>query len=42
MFAHAYNIIIYRGVGAIVHGREVVDGFNCTEKLLLSMFMTTV
>ena len=32
MFAHAYNIIIYRGVGAIVHGREVVDGLNCTEK----------
>ena len=31
MLAHAYNIIIDRGVGAPGHIREVVDGFNATK-----------
>ena len=30
MLAHAYNIIIDRGVGAPVNGRDVVDGLNAT------------
>ena len=42
MLAHAYNIIIDRGVGAPGHGREVVDGLNDTEKRLLSILITTV
>ena len=39
---HAYNIIIDRGVGALGHVREVVDGFNATEKRLILVLMTTV
>ena len=42
MLAHAYNIIIYRGVRAPGHGRKVVDGLNATKKRFLSMLMTTV
>ena len=32
MLAHAYNIIIDRGVVAPGHGREFVHGLNNTEK----------
>ena len=39
---HAYSIIIDCGVEAPGHGREVVDGFNATEKRLILMLMTTV
>ena len=39
---HAYNIIIYRGVGAPVNGREFFGGLNATGKRLLLMLMTTV
>ena len=42
MLAHAYNIIIYDGVGASGYCIDVVDSLNATEKGLLSMFMTTV
>ena len=42
MLAHTYNIITDYGVGAPVHGREVIDGFNDTEKWLFSMLMTYV
>ena len=31
MLAHAYNIMIYCGVGAPGHGREVVDGLDATN-----------
>ena len=31
IFAHAYKIIFDCGVGAPVHGREVVDGINSNE-----------
>ena len=39
---HAYNIIIDCGIIAPGYGREVVDGLNDTDKLLLSMLMTIV
>ena len=42
MFAHEYNIIIDSGVGAPVHDREVVGGFNAKNKRFLSMLMKTV
>ena len=42
MLAHAYNIMINRGVGAPVHGREVVCGLNTINKTILSILMTTV
>ena len=42
MLAHAYNIIIDRGVGAPVYCREVVDGLNDTETMFHSMLITTV
>ena len=42
MLAHAYNIIIDRGVGAPGHVREFVDGLNYTEKWFLSMLMKNV
>ena len=32
MLAHSYNIIIYCGVGAPGHGREVFYGLNTTNK----------
>ena len=34
--------MIDHGVGAPGYGREVVDGFNATYKLFLSMLTTTV
>ena len=37
-----YKVLIDRGVGAPVYGREVVDGLNATDKSFLSMIMTTV
>ena len=42
MLAHAYNIIIDHGVGSPVYVREVVGGFNATDKRFLSMLMKTV
>ena len=42
ILAHAYNIIINRGVGAPVYGRDVVDDLNDTDKRFISMLMTTV
>ena len=42
MLAHAYNIITDRGVGAPGHVREVVDGFNATNKRFILMLMKTV
>ena len=35
MLAHAYNIIVVRGVGAPGQGREVVDGLKSTENVSL-------
>ena len=42
MLAHAYNIIIYRGVRALGHRREVVDVLNSIDTNLLSMLMKNV
>ena len=42
MLAHSYNIIIDHVVGATVHGRESVGGFNATNKRLLSMLIITL
>ena len=42
MLAHEYNIIIDCGVGAPLHGREVVDGLNATANFFLSILTTTV
>ena len=42
MLSHVYNVIIYFVVGSPVHGKKVADGFNSTEKWLLSMLITTV
>ena len=37
MLAHAYNIIIYRGIGSPINGRVVVDGLNRNYKRFISM-----
>ena len=42
ILAHAYNIIIDSGCGSLRHRREVVDGLNDTDKMFLSMLMTTL
>ena len=42
MFVHTYNIIIDHGVGAPVHGREIVYILNATYKQILNILMTTV
>ena len=42
MLAHAYNIIIDVVVGAPVHGRWVVYGFNTTKERLFSILMKYV
>ena len=42
MLAHAYNLIINCGVGSPLHGREVVNSLNATEKRFISMLMKTV
>ena len=42
MLAYAYNIMIYRGVGAPGHGREVVNALNDTYKRFISMVTETV
>ena len=42
MLAHAYNIKIDCGVGAPRHRREVVDGFNATDNVFLSMLIKNV
>ena len=42
MLSHSYNIVIYRGVGSPVNGKDVVDGLNVTDKRFLSMLTTTV
>ena len=42
ILSHAYNVIIDSGGVAPGHGRDLVDGFNATNKIFLSMLMTTV
>ena len=42
MLYHAHYIIIYCGVEAPGHVKDVVDGINATDKIYLSMLMTTV
>ena len=36
-----YSIIIYIGIGAPVHGREVVDGLNAVDKIYIYKLMST-
>ena len=35
ILSHAYNIVIDSGVGAPVHGKDVVDGLNAADKRFL-------
>ena len=42
MLSHAYNIAIDCGVGAPINFKDVVDGLNVTEKMVLTILMTTV
>ena len=37
----SFNIIIYRGISAKGHGREVVDGLNDTDKMFIFCLMKT-
>ena len=41
-FSHVYNIVIDSGIGEPGHGKYVVDGFNDTGKMFLSILMTAV
>ena len=40
--SQAFNIIIYRGISALCHGREVLDGLNATDKGFILRLMSTV
>ena len=42
IFAHTYNIIIDRGVGSLGHVRDFFDGLNATNKMYISILITTV
>ena len=42
MLAHAYNNIIYCGVGSLGHGRYVVYALKATDKRFLSISTETV
>ena len=42
MLAHAYTIIIYRGVGTPGYRKYVVGDLNTTYKRFLSMLMKTL
>ena len=37
MLSQAYNIIIYHGISAPGHRREVVDGIDATYKIFFQM-----
>ena len=38
----ALNIIIYLGISLPVHGREVVECINATDKIFVFRFLVTV
>ena len=38
----AFSVIIYRGISATGHGREVIDGPNSNYKSFLFQLMSTV
>ena len=40
--SHCYYIIIYRGISAHGHGKEVVDGLNSVDKRYIYQFLSTV
>ena len=42
MLSHAYNIVIYSGVVAPGHVKDVVYGLNTTDKRFLKHLMTIV
>ena len=42
ILSHTYNIIIDHGVGELGYGRKAVDGFDDTEKRLVSILMESV
>ena len=42
MLSHKYNITIGRGVVTPGHGKDIVYGLNATDKIFLTMLMTTV
>ena len=39
---YAYDIIVDHDVGALGHGRDILEGHNCTEKRCISMLMTDI
>ena len=42
VMSHCYSIIIYRGISAPGHGKEVVDGLNTVDKRHIYQLMSTV
>ena len=42
MLSQDFNIIIDRGISALGHGREFLDGFNDTDKSFIFHLMVTV
>ena len=42
VMSQCYSIIIYRGISAPGHGKEVVDGINATDKRYIYQLIPTV
>ena len=42
MLSHAYNIVVYFGVVAPIHGKYVVDVLDATDQSFLNILITTV
>ena len=40
--SQCYSVIIYRGVSAPVHGKDVVDGLNEIDKQYINQLMYNV
>ena len=42
VMSQCYSVIIYRGISAPGHGKEVLDGLNYVDKRCIYQFMSTV
>ena len=42
VITHCYSIIINRGIGALGHGKEVVDGLNDVDNQYIYQLISTV
>ena len=42
VMSQCYSVIIYRGISAPGHGKEVVDGINAVDKRYIYQLMSTV